>query len=568
MAGADERDGAPRPPAGVEGAARAGEPEGGPTKEEAKAERRRTCGIVSACLGVAAALTFLALSSCLSFLTTCDANPGRMWSRDAKLADARSRAVAYWQSKYGEPASPSWANFPNYYGGWAASPDEDEVVVNMGADGTYDHLVFLDLKSGLVADNRQGAEVRQALDAYVKGRLSDVADGSSGALEWATAKSNLANMPTPLEPLTDWEWELAQTPDSLLSDYYGMTREEADALSMQRQQEQLEKDRAAVQPITFNHTHLSADNALTLPDDAPEAWHEFYTTRFDGDVEAFAAAERKAGRLSMDGSDTVYLAVSGEAVLPTGLTAKGPWPAWKQAADEAQAWLDETFSEHPGMLALPTRYARHANDDVVYRRASYPARRQDEDGTTDYSEQPVIDNWVYVDGSRTMRVESNAPGVMLEEGDVSVRESAAGQDAINDAAARADDDRTLQVRGAVYELAFSERVRGLAKLPADADSYDHALPLRMAYYEPDLDYDFGEGQSDPPSTVRNWYLYAFETLGVDEDGTIRNTGETTADGSSLDYAPSPVATFDGWPVEWGLRSPEHTLLLFVAKANG
>lgn len=520
-----------------------------------------------------AALTIcllLALASCYSYLTTCSSDP----TAAANLALQGERARSYWRDKYGEDVTPTETHYALYYGGWMANSHTDEVVVNMGDEDSRDRLVYLDLKSGRISDNRQSAEVQAALSDHVKQRLAAFAADSGGSVDWATTTSDLANMPEEFEPLTDWEWELAQTPGSLLSDYYGMTREEANELSRKRQEQQLEEDRAAVVPIVFNRTPLSADNGLTFEDEDPVGIQQFFCTRYDGDIEAFMAAERESGGLAMDTDDTIYLAVSGEEAIPSGISETEP-PAWKGTADELASWLDDAFSAHPGVEAMPTGRARKAQQDTSYRYGSWPARYgNDEEGTK--AQAPILDNWVYLDEAHSIRIESNLGGVTLADTDVSVRKSAATQDSVNEALARTGKDAGLIIEGDIYEVTFSERVRAAAPLPADADEYDDALPLRLALYRPDLTYEFSSGQAGEPSTyVRNDYLYAMEALSVGADGRVENaedagTGGAGAsagadDNESLAYGAAATAAIDGWPVGWGMHDASHTLLVFVAK---
>lgn len=514
------------------------------------------------------ALMLLALASCYSYLTTCSSDP----TAAANLALQGERARSYWRDKYGEDVTPTETHYAVYYGGWMANSHTDEVVVNMGDKDSRDRLVYLDLKSGRISDNRQSAEVQAALSDHVKQRLAGFAADSGGSVDWVTTTSDLANMPEEFEPFTDWEWELAQTPGSLLSDYYGMTREEANELSRKRQEQQLEEDRAAVVPIVFNRTPLSADNGLTFEDGDPMSVQQFFCTRYDGDVEAFMAAEREAGGLAMDTDDTIYLAVSGEEAIPSGISEADP-PAWEETADELASWLDDAFSAHPGVEAMPTRRARKAQKDTSYRYGSWPARYDgDEDETK--AQAPILDNWVYLDEAHSIRIESNLGGVTLADTDVSVRKSAATQNSINEALARTGKDAGLIIEGDIYEVTFSERVRAAAPLPADASEYDDALPLRLALYRPDLTYEFSSGQAGEPSTyVRNDYLYVLEARSVGEDGRVENaedapaggTGSASENDEPLSYGASVTATIDGWPVGWAMHDTSHTLLVFVAK---
>lgn len=505
-------------------------------------------------LACAGALTLAPLAVALS---ACASPVER--AREAQALDrARELMERHWLDKYGERVSlePRRVYWPSQL----PIPGRRANDVQAQAGGA---TVWLEHATGRVYDNRQAREVTEALDTWVQSRLTAfVANEEAGhaGVAWAQFSSQLDRAPSTIGPLTDEEWQLVQEGVWPYDAYAGMSRDAADSAHEQKLREYDERVRAAVEPLAFG---TLAFLPTPLAGDDPYS-NVGFTARFDGDAEAFLAAERAAGGVAPPPYDPLYVAVAGAPPFP----AAGEARPWRDAMDRLLEHLARTLGNAPETYVACADDARRGWVGGGSRLAYYPSF-DEEDLGSGYEEgpggesagiDPVFDAWLDMLGDGSLLLDSNVGGLILDSRDVWLEETTVTTASLGDATEGRGRGR-LAPTGPVWALRLSEAVRdrlaGEGTVPGEGT-------LRASLHRPDL---VVPGDSEEASYLkeltRTPMLYAFEVAGVGADGRIE---PVAAGPDGYDYAcePRELAGPSGGVGDFSLRDAGHTLLLFVA----
>ena len=534
--GGPATDGAGRPLAAPAGP--------GPEATPAHATRRG----VTLTLGIVLAVNLLAFASCVSFLNTCSLDP----TNGINQTVSGPRAQIYWWLKYGEWRPVSATTFPRHATSipWP-NVDTDHVVVNLGAEGSYDSLVLIDLKTGEVSDNHQSAEVQRALDALVRDGLASF-EGTGAIVSVAVDEG---------------------------ADAGDATGGQGDGL------------------LSFNSSY-AADSPAVMPEDAPASARMFFTARYDGDAEAFVQAERAQGRLDMRVGDIV-VGLDVERGFQTGAGADGS-AAWRADTDPVRSWLHERFDGYPQVVVLPQHDAEYGLTDSPYRLGVYPSGHatrtgagpsladalavgvlgpvvgtgvgQALDAATGLTQvpgpegEPLVDNWVTFGEESEIRLESDEAGVVLTGEGVEARRLEPGTLDLD--ALMGDSYWALTDVRDVYAVTLTGEALAQARASvAEQDSSLASIDLRMSLTVPGFAYEDATGTRGSDGAYgtaeyeRNYYAYVMEVASVDDAGNVVPATDQFADADQLR---PEVASSGG---AWGgvLRDPEDTLLVVVAR---
>lgn len=511
---------------------------------------RIVAGVTAICLAIGAILA----ASVVSFLTTCSLNPMNALNE----AGAGPRAQAYWQQKYGETREVSETDYPRYPTSipWP-NVDTDQVVVNLGEKDSYDSLVLIDLKTGEISDNHQSAEVRRALDSYVRDGLAGF-EGTGLVASVAFDEGADAD-----EGETGTDAGAADAGEGATGTTAGGGADTADP-------------NAGL--ISFN-TPQAASSAAIFPDEAPASSRMFFSARFDGDAEAFVQAERQQGHLDMEApSIVVGLDVARE--LQTDVPQDGS-ASWRGDVDPVRQWLNDRFDAYPQLVVLAEKDAEQGWLDSTFRLGVYPGGH----GSTSPSplfelpvigdqlrtgaslpRPPLVDSWVTFGEQSQIHVESDMAGVILTEDGVQARRLDA--EAIDLDALMGDSDWTLTDVRDVYAVTLTGESLAQARAAmAEQDSDLATVSLRMSLGVPGFAYDYAGGQTGSDGTYgtaeyeRNYYAYVMEVASVDDTGNVSRADDQFADADQL--RPEVSASGGAWSEV--LRDPEDTLLVVVAR---
>lgn len=464
-----------------------------PARPPARLRRGRPGGAIAAATPTMRVLltSLLLLALAILSLAAC-----------AQGGEQRAERLArdWWLQKYGEERDASEVIRPGYSTSipWP-SEDEDALVVNLGEAGSYDSLVLVDLKSGAVADNHQSSQVQKAVDAYVRKGLSGFV--GTGRIESVSVTNG------------------SEDGSGYLS---------------------LDEPRASGSPSVF-------------PDDAPPSARMFFSTRYDGDAEAFVRSEREARGIALEGG-IAYVGVDAPMDIPAGVAADGS-AAWREDVDPMRDWLVDRFDDYPDVAVLPDEaLARGADERSPFRLGLYP-------GGSGEDEEPIVDSWVTLGKRSEIRLESDEAGMILADDGLRARRLDP-----------AELDLEALVSGSTWTLAdvrdaYVVSLAGEALAQARRAVEDEALPsttdLRMTLDVPDDEYEDAlglegsDGVSGSGEYERNLYAYVMETAGTDDAHGVTPAGP--------DDRLRPEVASDGVPTSVSLRDPSHALLVVVGR---
>lgn len=420
----------------------------------------------------------------------------------AQGGEQRAERLArdWWLQKYGEDRSVSEVIRPGYPTSipWP-SVDEDALVVNLGEAGSYDSLVLVDLKTGTAADNHQSSQVQKAVDAYVRKGLSGFV--GTGRIESVSVTNG------------------SEDGSGYLS---------------------LDEPHASSSPSVF-------------PDDAPPSARMFFSTRYDGDAEAFVRSEQEARGIALEGG-IVYVGVDVPMDVPVGVATDGS-ATWREDVDPMRDWLTDRFDAYPDVVVLPEEALAHgAGEDSPFRLGLYP-------GGSGADEEPIVDSWVTLGERSEIRLESDEAGMILADDGLRARRLDP-----------AELDLEALVSGSTWTLAdvrdaYVISLAGEALAQARRAVQDEELPsptdLRMTLDVPDEEYgdavglEGSDGVSGSAEYERNLYAYVMETTGTDDAGGVTPAGP--------DDRLRPEVASDGVPARVSLRDPSHALLVVVGR---
>ena len=479
-------------------------PPAGPEPEK----RRRSPWIIGGmgCLTTLALTCLLFASSCASFLTTCDANPAVLW----KLKGVEAKAAAYWQAKYHEPLIIKSSDYAreSYAGTDIGSYRLEDVIIRT-AGGNI--IVYRD-RDGLIADNRQSAQIQPALTTYVNQLVSKRVGGADGLITMASLESDLWLQPDPtLPPGTE-----PQRP----------------------------KD--AKDPLFSLYGHGG---------DSTVEWTMF-ATRYDGDIEEFVKRASKTGELSMPLWDTIYVGIGPQGVpgrdimdLPQKLGA-GQEPPWKADVDALAKELDSTFAARPEIVVATSMSARDGQADTIATVGRYPYREAGDDPAPG-----IMMSYVPLDGEGLM-IASNEAGLTLREGDVKLERLDDVDDGdLNDAMEELG-DYPVTLSGPVWRVSFSSDVQKTMRGIEEKRGYGGidllvlATPAWAAEHGLPSDPEDSESREVP---ALEW----MEAGSVGADGALDVSVETAS------YGLSRVSVNEFHPETVHLRASSDAMLLAV-----